>query len=125
MHVWTFFAGMLLSTLLHRASFWYQETRRAYQAEKVQASQALEASKRSLSAQRGRFERALGVVGDDELASTSEETYDDEPQTSLNDDMGRSTEEVFDPRWEYDKDAMREWESFIKQSKSAQLTVIA
>ncbi len=30
------------------------------------------------------------MVGDDELASTSEETYDDEPQTSLNDDMGRS-----------------------------------
>ncbi len=34
----------------------------------------------------------------------------------------RSTEEVFDPRWEYDKDAMREWESFIKQSKSAQVS---
>lgn len=26
------------------------------------------------------------------------------------------------PRWQYDKDAMREWESFIKQSKSAQVS---
>jgi hypothetical protein len=51
----------------------------------------LEASKRSLFAQRSRFERALGALGEDELATTPEEDIADvnEPETSVNADSSR------------------------------------
>ncbi|KAK9918622.1 hypothetical protein WJX75_005424 [Coccomyxa subellipsoidea] len=40
---------------------------------------------------------------------------------SKDEHIKQKREEEIGSRWQYDKDAMREWESFIKQSKSAQV----
>lgn len=95
-----------------------QEKRREYHAQKAQADKALEMSKRSLSAQRSRFERALGVSGGEDSTSNSlDEELEDEAET-----LGSLQEDDIDTRWQYDKAALREWESFIKKSKSAQVS---
>ncbi|BDA46768.1 hypothetical protein COCOBI_09-2210 [Coccomyxa sp. Obi] len=121
LHVWTFFLGMLVSALLHRLGHWYKERRRAHQAARAAALQTAEASKRSLFEQRSRFQRALGALDVDETSSALEEDSFEEADTSVSTTYDGEEEEEVDRRWQVDKDAMREWEVFIKNSKSAQV----
>ncbi|CAL8471387.1 g10929 [Coccomyxa elongata] len=120
LHVWTFVLGILFSALLHRLAYWYKERRRAHQATRAAALQTAEASKRSLFEQRSRFQRALGALEVDEPASALEEDSIEEADTSISTGYDGEEEEEVDRRWQVDKDAMREWEVFIKKSKSAQ-----
>ncbi|CAK0785878.1 hypothetical protein CVIRNUC_009091 [Coccomyxa viridis] len=132
---WAALGGFLLATLLHWAAAKLKELamQRRQQAE-GQRQAVLQAQKAS-HRHRSRFERALGrPAAETPAAELDRNDYDGLPEDGLSqlpdreeepgEDYRYEAEEVEEEEepWEYDSEALKQWEQFVKKSKAVQVS---